>query len=56
VSPGEPVKRKWRPYYKLLNLDYFTMIREQLEERRIKVKEESRVRAEERKKYHGGDK
>ena len=50
------MRARRRPYYKLLNLDHFTMTRKQLEERRIRAIEASRKRAEERKKYHGGDK
>jgi len=39
-----------------LNLDYYPMTAEELEARRVKAMQEARVRAEEKKKYHGGDK
>jgi len=44
------------PYNMQLNLDYYTLTAEELEARRIKAKQEARIRAEEKKKYHGGDK
>ena len=39
-----------------LNLDYYTLTAEELEARSIKAKEKARKRAEDKKKYHGGDK
>lgn len=44
------------PYNMQLNLDYYTLTAEELEARRIKAKQEARIRVEEKKKHHGGDK
>ena len=43
-------------YYMQRNLDIYKMTPEELEARRIKAKEAAKKRAEEKKKYHGGDK
>jgi hypothetical protein len=41
------------PYNMQLNLDFYTLTQEELEAKRIKAKEDSRKRAEEREKFQG---
>ena len=44
------------PFFQQLNFDLYTLTPEQLEVKRINAKEASRKRAEDKKKYHGGEK
>ena len=45
-------KREKETPYILLDLDYFIMTQEELDTKRIKAKEESEKRREEKKKFH----
>ena len=44
------------PYNMQLNLDHYTFTAEELEAKRINAKEAAKKRAEEKKKFPGGDK
>ena len=53
IREGKLWDGRYKPYYKLLNLDLYTMTTEELEGKRIKAKEEARKRAEEKKQWAG---